>query len=443
MPARPHRVRIAFYGDDFTGATDTLATAAQGGLRTLLFLRPPTPELLAAAGPLDCVGVAGASRSMAPAAMIDELRPVAACFAALGAPVVHYKTCSTFDSSPAVGNVAVAVDLLRREIGADFVPIVGGQPNLARFCLFGHLFAAAELDGPIFRIDRHPTMSIHPVTPMAESDLRLHLVRQGLPAVGSIPFTAYEQAPDALDRLVAATAHQAEGTVLFDVARTADLAPVGRMIWRRAIERPLVAVGPSGVTQALCAHWQVTGEGAGRTRNGPVVAADGPVLVLAGSLSPVTRRQIAAATGFRRIEVDAARLAGRDRGCIAETAAAISGQLRAGHDVIAHTTRPDGPADRRGDAGPAALDVARGSGELIARVLAAARPGRIGVAGGDTSSWALRALDAWGLSFVRHLVPGVALCRMRAADPRLDGLEVMLKGGQMGPPDLFDRLRGR
>ena len=69
------RPRIAWYGDDFTGATDTLATATQGGLRALLFLRVPTPEMLAAAGALDCIGIAGASRSMAPADMENELRP--------------------------------------------------------------------------------------------------------------------------------------------------------------------------------------------------------------------------------------------------------------------------------------------------------------------------------------------------------------------------------
>src|SRR5262245_55861635 len=101
--------RIAYYGDDFTGATDTLATATQGGLRTMLFLRVPTTGMLKAAGELDCIGIAGASRSMPSAEIEGELRPVAECFAALDAPVVHYKTCSTFDSSPAIGNIAVAL----------------------------------------------------------------------------------------------------------------------------------------------------------------------------------------------------------------------------------------------------------------------------------------------------------------------------------------------
>ena len=75
------------------------------------------------------------------------------------------------------------------------------------------------------------------------------------------------------------------------------------------------------------------------------------------------------------------------------------------------------------------------------RILSSVRVRRLGVAGGDTSSWVLRALDISGLSFVGHLAPGVALCGAHATRPDLNGLEIMLKGGQMGPPDLFRRLR--
>src|SRR5262245_54774968 len=122
--------RIAYYGDDFTGATDTLATATQGGLRTLLFLRVPSADMLANVGELDCVGIAGASRSMALPDMENELRPVAEFFAALGAPVTHYKTCSTFDSAPEVGNIPVALWVLSGRSSGRFIPIVGGQPNI-------------------------------------------------------------------------------------------------------------------------------------------------------------------------------------------------------------------------------------------------------------------------------------------------------------------------
>jgi uncharacterized protein YgbK (DUF1537 family) len=62
------------------------------------------------------------------------------------------------------------------------------------------------------------------------------------------------------------------------------------------------------------------------------------------------------------------------------------------------------------------------------------------VAGGDTSSHAVRALDAWGLSYIGSLAPGVALCRLHSDRPGLDGMELMLKGGQMGGDDLFQLL---
>jgi 3-oxoisoapionate kinase len=419
--------RIAYYGDDFTGATDTLATATQGGLRTLLFLRVPTPEMLRAAGELDCVGIAGAARSMAPADMERELGPVAEFFARLGAPVVHYKTCSTFDSSPQIGNIATAVRVLTERIPSRLIPIVGGQPNIGRYCAFGQLFAATEAGGPVLRIDRHP-ISRHPVTPMTESDLRLHLERQGLAGVCSVAYPAYET-PDLLDRIT-----RNGGTVLFDVTREADLAPVGRVIWQEAQQHQLVAVGPSGVTQALCAHWN---EGSPRLAIAPrIAAAEGPVLVIAGSLSPVTRRQIEAAYDFARVPIDVARLARSD--FIEALSREIFRLLASGRSVIAHTTPLD---DKVRDGATPGIEIAKTTGAFVARLLSTVRVGRLGVAGGDTSSWILRALDVWGVSFVGHLAPGVALCRAHSHDKTLDGIELMLKGGQMGPPDLFGRLR--
>ncbi len=425
--------RIAYYGDDFTGATDTLAAATAGGLHALLFLRVPTPEMLAAAGALDCIGIAGASRSMAPPDLENELRPVADCFARLGAPVVHYKTCSTFDSAPTVGNIALALRVLTERVPSRFVPIVGGQPNIGRYCAFGNLFAAAEAGGPVLRIDRHP-MARHPVTPMTEPDLRLHFARLGLAGVVSVPYTAYET-PE-LDRVVERAARDGNA-LLFDVTRTADLAPVGRIIWREARERPIVVAGPSGVTQALCAHWGETGAVVASAGASRVGAAQGPVLVMAGSLSPVTRRQIEA-SDFARVALDPVRLLQQDEGHAAEIVQRVAALLGSGRSVIAHTAPLD---DRPADNALPGLALAQATGKLVARILLSAKVRRLGVAGGDTSSWILRALDIWGLSFLDHLAPGVALCGAHATSPELNGLEIMLKGGQMGPPDLLARLR--
>ena len=64
----------------------------------------------------------------------------------------------------------------------------------------------------------------------------------------------------------------------------------------------------------------------------------------------------------------------------------------------------------------------------------------IGIAGGDTSSQATLALGLWGLAFHSVLAPGVTVSVARSDDPLIDGVELMLKGGQMGGDRLFDDL---
>jgi uncharacterized protein YgbK (DUF1537 family) len=61
------------------------------------------------------------------------------------------------------------------------------------------------------------------------------------------------------------------------------------------------------------------------------------------------------------------------------------------------------------------------------------------LAGGDTSSHALEALEITALSYAGELAPGAALCRAHAPGSPLDSLELMLEGGQMGGMDLFER----
>ncbi|WP_460448746.1 four-carbon acid sugar kinase family protein [Alsobacter sp. SYSU BS001988] len=422
------RPRLGWYGDDFTGATDTLSTLAEHGLRALLFLGSPTPERLAGAGRLDAVGVAGASRALAPDAMAAELGPVGRFFADLGVSVLHYKCCSTFDSAPDVGSIGAAVATLRNAAPNAFVPIVGGQPNLSRYCLFATLFAAAGAGGEVVRIDRHPTMRAHPVTPMGEADLRLHLAKQGLAGVASLDYRAYEAGDPgrALDDVLRA----GPPAVLMDVSRADDLPVIGRLIWAHALRSPLLAVGASSVAQALAAAWP---DGALSPRvRAAAPASSGPVFLMAGSLSPVTRAQVEAAASFERIDVDAARLV--DDAVLAQSVRADAVKsLRQGRNVMVVTDRPDGAPQR-------AAEVAQATAELVRLVVDEAPIGRLAIAGGDTSSIAVRKLDFWGLSHEARVAGGVSLCRGRSDDPRLDGLDIVLKGGQMGPPDLFERV---
>ncbi|ASW01843.1 four-carbon acid sugar kinase family protein [Paraburkholderia aromaticivorans] len=435
-----HGPAYAFYGDDFTGATDTLAHLARAGLRTMLFFSPPDAARLAMLGRLDAIGVAGAARTMAPAAQRQELQQAGAAFAALGVQVMHYKVCSTFDSAPETGSIGVALRTLREYCANELVAVIGGQPNLRRYCVFGELFAAAGADDSaqsIYRIDRHPTMSRHPVTPMNEADLCVHLRRQGLDNVQSIDWRCYAAGESALEAQVRRRLDSKPDALLFDVLDDSHLQAIGRVIARHAAaSAPLLAVGASSVAQAYALARKRTAECAAAERATPPLArARGPVFVLAGSLSPLTEVQIGAAQSYLRVELDPLQMTGEAASdYLATRVAAIAGPLRDGRNVLAYTTR------RPSGEGGALPRLAHACASLLQQVLGAVRLQRIGIAGGDTSSLAVRALGAWGLSYLAPLSAGVTVCRLHADRAELDGMEIMLKGGQMGDTDLFEQL---
>src|ERR1051326_829087 len=178
------KLLLCFYGDDFTGSTDALESITRAGARTILFTEPPNSRMLKRYSDVQAVGVAGMTRSMSRKAIEKTIKPALEQLRKLGAPHVHYKVCSTFDSSPTVGSIGLVIDLAWKIFCPRFVPLLRGAPALGRYCAFGNLFARFGHDSESFRLDRHPSMTKHPITPADESDLRLHLSRQTKKRIG-------------------------------------------------------------------------------------------------------------------------------------------------------------------------------------------------------------------------------------------------------------------
>ncbi|HEV2728245.1 MAG TPA: four-carbon acid sugar kinase family protein, partial [Solirubrobacterales bacterium] len=156
-PARslPDGLLLTFYGDDYTGSSAVMEVMTFAGLPTVLFLDVPTPERLARFPGYRAVGVAGVARSQSPDWMDRHLPPAFRALAGLGAPIAHYKVCSTFDSAPHVGSIGHAVDLGAPILGGDWHPMVVAAPAFGRYQAFGNLFAT--VGGVGYRLDRHPT----------------------------------------------------------------------------------------------------------------------------------------------------------------------------------------------------------------------------------------------------------------------------------------------
>lgn len=475
---------LAYYGDDFTGSTDALESLARAGLRTVLFLQAPTPDQLAGFPGLRAFGISGGSRMMSLGEMDLELPPAFEALKHSGAAIVHYKTCSTFDSSATVGSIGKAIEIGRSVFGQSLTPLVVGYPAFGRHVVFGNLFARSGDSEPL-RLDRHP-MSRHPVTPMPEADLRLHLARQttlpvelvdllklkgwgpgdlggegvGVESSYRGPARRYEQ----LRRFLAAAAtRKPPPIVLFDTLDDDDLPVIGRLISSQVRPgRQLFCAGSSGVGYALVAYWRKTGilpfmqNGEEPVHQTVLGLEPKQTIFVSGSCSPNTDRQIGRAleAGFEEVACDSGSLAESDRVDDAVEAMVVRAlpALRAGRHVIFHTAR--GVTDPRraafervaekcasvSNAQRMAVAGAR-LGHALGRVLRSALEltgvRRAVICGGDTATQAGRAMGIVALEFLAPAAIGAPLCRIHASGSALDGCELICKGGQMGPDSFF------
>jgi uncharacterized protein YgbK (DUF1537 family) len=419
-------VEAAFYGDDFTGSTDALAQFSRCGLRSVLLVElPPADELRKLASEYDVIGVAGIARSLAPDEQEAEIRPILTALHGLGPRVVQYKICSTADSSPELGSLGRALEVARSIFGPAVVPVLAAQPELGRYTAFSHHFAAEA--GTIHRLDRQPTMANHPATPMTESDLRLHLAAQTDLRVGAIHLNSYD------DLAVRGMAVMDVDVVVLDALTDDDLRVAGRAVFAAGTGTPAFAVGSGGLSRALA--MELT-----QGCDSPTVAGDGlptadqvdrHVLVVSGSQSARTREQIerAAVAGWEVLQLG--------DGVVAQQVVSV---LRTGVPGVAvHSGRSEGRS-----ATEVLGSLARELAEVVSMVARGTDVRRFVIAGGDTSGSVLRELGVIALELVptsERYGPGLALCRTVATDPVLNGLEVLLKPGQLGAPDLFETIR--
>ena len=170
-----------------------------------------------------------------------------------------------------------------------------------------------------------------------------------------------------------------------------------------------------------------------------------------GRIETATRGQFGLRThhGFASIRIDATQAIDRatwERECgrAVERALAALGQ---GRDPLVYTAAgPDDPAVQALRTAVAAAGVSAemvndrigtGLGWILNDVLRESRLTRAVISGGDSSSHAASVLGIYALTAVAPIAPGSPLCQAHSSDPALAGLEIALKGGQVGRPDFF------
>jgi uncharacterized protein YgbK (DUF1537 family) len=431
MPVN-NNILLAFYGDDFTGSTDALEFICKAGAKAVLFIEPPDVEVLNKFPGLDVIGIAGKTRALPADEMEQVLNEAFQKMKAYKARHIHYKVCSTFDSSPQTGSIGRVLDTGAAVFQNRPVPILGGTPSLGRYCVFGNLFAKMGIgsNGDVYRLDRHPSMRNHPVTPADESDLRLHLQKQTCKKLALMDILQLQKPMNEWNNGV-----DAEEAVLLDAINEEQLLKIGEWLDTEALKKgaSFFSIGSSAIEMALGNYWNRTGQLDAITDWNPPGKAE-PLLVVSGSCSPVTAAQIAwaKANGFEEVILDAVSVG--DNATFENSVAAANDYLRLQKNVIVHTGDKKETNLSSEKLGTALGEIARQMAEQHALK-------RVVIAGGDTSSYAARAMEIDAVEMMARLVRGAPLCKALSKNKAIDGLEVNFKGGQVGAENYFGILR--
>lgn len=441
---------VAWYGDDFTGAAAVMEVLSFAGIESVLFLQPPSPEQLSRFPDARGIGIAGTARARSPEWMNANLPSVFHTMAGYGAAINHYKICSTLDSSANTGSIGRATELAIPELGNDWHSCLIAAPAMQRYQAFGNLFASAL--GSIHRLDRHPVMSQHPITPMDEADVRRHLQRQTELSIGLVSIV--DLMSDDSDAALQRERDAGCSVVALDCMDEVSLAEAGRLIWENRGTRHF-SIGSQGVEYALVAHWRK----AGLLAESQPPAHPGPVermAVVSGSCSTTTGTQIAIAAeqGFELIRIDPSKAVDaqawqHELQRVAELALKALNNNRS--PLVYTSSGPEDPFNARLFAAIDACgmqaetvneSIGSGLGSLLLALIEKSGVSRCAIAGGDTSGHGASMLGIYALTALAPVATGAALCQAHSEKPELAGLHIALKGGQMGGAEFFQQVRG-
>jgi len=444
--SQPSAPLVAWYGDDFTGSAAVMEEFAFAGVDSVLFLDIPNAEQLARFASARTIGLAGTSRAHSTAWMEQNLPEPFAFLRGLNASLNLYKICSTLDSSPEIGSIGKALSLARGYFGSGAVPIFPASPKMGRYQCFGTLFARA--DQTVHRLDRHPVVSHHPVTPMDEADVAKHVARQTDEPIGLIALTDLPRAKEVFVALESADV----GLVSIDAVSSADLIACGQLF--AGLPQGSLLAGSQGVAEALVEYWRASGKNVDSRAQLETPGRAKHMVGLSGSLSATTRSQIdqALADGFVGVQLDTQRCLGAERqAAVGQSVEAAIAILSEGKSPLVYSARGrDDPAvaKHRHSAEQLGLtsevasqQIGEALGEVLAALVNTGAVTRAAIAGGDSSGYALKRLKMLALTALMPTAPGAGLYRAhpRSKDERT--FEIALKGGQMGALNYFSEIR--
>lgn len=407
--------RIGCLADDFTGAGDAASFLADSGLKTVLYngLPPAVDD-----ADWEALVIALKTRTLPAQEAVAQSLAAYRALAAAGAETIFSKYCSTFDSTDQ-GNIGPVLDALLAEMDETYTILSPALLENGRRVTEGILYVNGVPLG-------ESPMKDHPLTPMRDSSLQLLMEAQSKYRAHPLPREIMAH-PTALAEFIAERQREEKHFYLIpDYDRPED----GELIARSFGQSPLLS-GSSGLLSALAREWGYTQAQGSVTYE----AVQGQSLVLAGSCSVATRKQIAAFEALHpAIQLDPIALH-RGEVSVEDTLASI--QSYGAEPVLIYSS---------GD--PAAVQRVRAYGEernlaiadiiegFMAQLVAAAVGAgirKLVVAGGETSGAVTKGLGFRGYQLGPTIQPGIPLL----IPLENERMRLVLKSGNFGDEQFF------
>lgn len=400
--------------DDFTGASDAASFLRKGGMRVRLFSEIPKEEPLEDREDAWVIALKTRTQEVE-GAVRDTLRAVR-FLKERGVEHFYLKYCSTFDSTPR-GNIGPIADAVMEYLNQSFTLLCPAVPVNERTVKDGILYVKGIPLG-------ESPMKDHPLTPMWDSRIAKLMEPQSKYPCFELSEKEMREGPK--EKIKELIACNSRFYLIPDFLISKDAEIIAELFGDLKL-----LTGGSGIMEALAAHY--TGR-----QNSLVETEDqtkGAALLLAGSCSEATRRQIAyyQAVGGESIKLDPMALY-RGETSVEE----IWKQMedKGGRDVLIYSSdTPDAVKANQLLGKEKIASLLENTLSQLAKMALGKGYRRLIIAGGETSGAVTKGLGFGEYRIGGSIAPGVPIM----TPEKNPALRLVLKSGNFGQEDFFCR----
>ena len=411
---------IVVLADDLTGSNDTGVQFAKQGLKSLVLLSIPdsTPEI-----DEDVLIVDTQSRALPAAEAYEKVARTVSLLKELGPFRALYKKID----STLRGNLGAEIDALMDVCGFARAVVAPAFPKNGRITVGGcHFLGGVPLEATEIARD--------PVCPVGESHIPTLLAGQTRRPVGHVGIKDVLAGPDGILDAMRGLAAGGREVLICDAWQDEHLAMIAAAAVR--LDEPVLWVGSAGLAECLPLALGLGAASADRR----------PVLVIAGSVSGVTRGQAALLrqrpdVAFIEADPCAFLSPGSAQAETERCFRAAINAVREGKDVVIVSGQSDELVARTLEEGRLAglsprqcsESVAGALGALCRRIALDAQLAGLVLTGGDIAVSCCRHLSASGISVLQEVAPGIPAGVLKGG--QCPGLAVVTKAGAFGASD--------